>query len=52
MTPHIFGFSRAPQEFLVVFGGYRVYLAHITVGRKKDPFYINIRNPKHPKIRV
>ena len=30
--------------------GSSFYLAHITLGRKKDPFYINIRNPIPPKV--
>ena len=27
-----------------------LYLAHITLGRKRDPFYINIRNPIPQKV--
>ena len=26
-------------------------LAHITPGRKKDPFFLNIRNPIPPKVK-
>ena len=28
----------------------RLHLAHITLGREKDPFYMSIRNPRTPKI--
>ena len=32
------------------FGFERGNLAHITPGRKKDPFYINVRNPLPQKV--
>ena len=27
------------------------YLVHITLGRKKDPFFLNIRNPIPQKVK-
>ena len=41
-----------PQITLIEGGdlGGVVYLAHITLGRKKDPFCINIRNPIPQKV--
>ena len=40
--------SHADMGF--VHGEHRpLYLAHITLGRRKDPLYINMRNPIPPK---
>ena len=41
------------QDPMTSYGSYRVLtivLAHITLGRKKAPFYINIRNPIPQKV--
>ena len=32
------------------YGGYRVDLANIPLGRQKDPCYINVKNPTHQKM--
>ena len=34
--------------FKVVFDG---FLVHITLGRKKDPFFLNIKNPIHQEVK-
>ena len=41
------GLGRRGHKRLVVIA---FYLAHITLGRKKDPFFINIRNPIPQKV--